>query len=439
MATVKDLISRSVFDLKQKGKNQWLNRREKAIDYYNGDVKELTQKFFGPEMRDRIPFVNINITRRVINRISLVYSEPTVRIVKNDQYGELTEDKNKDMLFAERMTNLLNLILLKVSWRDDKLAYDVIRDFEIVVAPGDRQKIVTVAFPISGSPEIRNNDPEIWEQWSAESIITYNGGNNKILKEEENLFGILPFVAVKTMEGQFSFTDIEPASDLIDANEAINVATANMNANIHFQSFGMAYIIGADPDEDGNAPDIKMGPDSITLIPGNTSEISVGMLNPPDTVTSVKDGIAMQYRLVAQNYHLTSAFVEGNEQAESGVALRIRNQELSDFRKESVALWRTVEQDIYEIEQIVLQVNVGLSLPDEFSVDFGEKIVVLNQSEVEAQNTFDLEHGLITVAQILQRRDPDRYPSEEDAQAQIDKNRSANTGVASLNEVLQSS
>lgn len=432
-----DLIARSIHDLRQKAKRQWLGRREKAVEYYHGDVLDYTQSYFGEDMYSKIPFSNNNITKRIIDRISLVYSEPTIRDVDNKTYSELTREKSSDLLHAERMVNLLNLILLKVSWRDDVFRYDTIRDFEIEIVGNT---ITKVSFPLSTPTAMDSRTNVIYEQWSPETIITHDE-NRKVISEEVNELGILPFIAVKTTEGRLSFTDIECASDLYSTNEAINVATANLNANIHFQSFGMAYVVGAPADEDGTAPSIGMGPDKLTVIPGTSSEVSVGILSPPDTVSSVKDGIVAQYRMVAQNYHLSSAFVEGNTQAESGVALRTRNQELNSFRKESIVLWRNAENKLYNIERQFLSIFQGITLPEAFNVDFGEGEIILSQSEQESQNNWDLEHGLITAAQILQRRDPDRFDTLDEYQKFIDDNKVVNTGVVeesiSLNSILQ--
>ena len=148
--------------------------------------------------------------------------------------------------------------------------------------------------------------------------------------------------------------------------------------------------------------------------------------------------------MVAQNYHLSNAFVEGNEQATSGVSLRIRNEELRDFRKESVQTWRDIEDKIYDIERQIVFTNTGITLPSDFSVDFGEKAVILTQDEVEKQNIFDLEHNMITPAQILQRRDKDRFDTLQEYQDFIDENAEVNNpvvpadeSVISLNDVLQ--
>lgn len=437
-----ELLTRALFDLRQRGKMQWLARRNKAMDYYRGDVLEYTQSKFAADKRDKITFSNNNFTKRIIDRISLVYSEPALRDVDNAKYFQVTKNKNKDLLHAERMTNLLNLILLKISWRDGKFDYDIVRDFEVEMHPVIKNKIIRVSFPLATcSAVLGGNGEDVWQQWEEDEIITFNNATKKVLHTEQNVFGVMPFVVVKTTEGLFSFTDIEPSTDLYSMNEAVNVATANMWYNIHLRSFGILYSIGGPEDEEGNALPIEIGPDTMLSLPGGDSgEVTIGMLDGKDSVESITKGITAQYRMVAANYHLTTAFVEGNESATSGTALRIRNSELVDFRKESVVLWRDVEDKIYEIERVILKTFNIATLPEEFSVDFQEKAVILNQSEAESQNNWDLEMGVTTVAQIYQRRNPDLFETLEEYQEQIDENKKTNAGseAVSLNDVLQS-
>ncbi len=443
MAEAKKIIGRSVFDSRQTEKNKWLNRRGQAIDFYRGDVVDLIKKSF-PSSWHLVPLYTNNMTKRVIDRISLVYTEPVIRHVDNVHYAGVTSMKDQDLLFAERMTNLLNIILIKASWRNGEIRYDFIDDFEIVTDENDKNKIVSVSFPLGAPSNILGSIDDIWEMWTEDEIITFKntfGADKVIIKTEENPFLTLPFVVVKTQEGRFSLTDIEPAADLAGCNAAVNVNITDVNLNIHLRSAGQPYIIGG-PVVSDNDPPVEMSGDTMMSIPTNPEgTTSVGILSPDDTVEGIRNNIITQYRMVAQNYHLSTAFVEGNEQATSGVALRIRNEELRDHRKQSITLWRNVENKLYNIERQIIFTNLDVTLPHEFSVDFGEKVVILTQAEVEAQNKFDLELGLITGAQILQRRDPDRFETLDEYQEFIDENKRVNAGSAdavSLNDILQS-
>lgn len=425
---IKRLLTRSLWDTRQSAKTAWLKRRNYVMDYYRGDVDHYTRRRFSEDMWDKIVWSNVNITRRIINRISLVYSEPTTRKVKNDNYAGYTRNKQSDLLYAERITNLLNVNLIKVSWRNDRFEYDVIRDWEAEMHPTGRDEIVRVSFPLNKVTSVTGAALDLWEQWDEESIITFDHSTKTIIEERENLLGMLPFVVVKTTEGQLSAFDIEPALDIASVNEVSNVNNANMNANIHFQSFKTHYALGI-PGEDGTAPELKIAPGKILVIPDPIGTASIGTLDSVSTTNDVIKAVLEQSKAVAATYHLTSGFVESDGTPTSGVALRIRNEELRSFRQESITLWRKAEDRIYDIERQVVFTNTGVTLPDAFSVDFGEKAAILTQQEAESQNAADLAMDLTTPALILQRRDPDMFGKDgtlQEYQDFIDENKKVN-------------
>ena len=69
----------SKWDANQQRKNKWKQSRYEALDYYKGDTKPFVEKYFSSNMLNKIVVGNINITKRVIDRISLVYMIPPIR------------------------------------------------------------------------------------------------------------------------------------------------------------------------------------------------------------------------------------------------------------------------------------------------------------------------------------------------------------------------
>ena len=57
--------------------------------------------------------------------------------------------------------------------------------------------------------------------------------------------------------------------------------------------------------------------------------------------------------MLAQNYHLPTSFADGTA-AESGVALRLRNQELSDNKKSDIDKYKDCEYKIFQVEKLIL-------------------------------------------------------------------------------------
>ena len=124
--------------------------------------------------------------------------------------------------------------------------------------------------------------------------------------------------------------------------------------------------------------------------------------------------------MLAQNYHLPTSFAEGTT-AESGVALRMRNQELTDDRKSDVSRLRDIEFKLFELEQLIIAVEMGQDAGDLEDVDYAESIEVLNDQEQRDKWDWELSKGLIDEADILIQKDPDRFPDREAAKEYLEE------------------
>ena len=133
MAELAVLMSK--FDVKQKQKNLWKQSRYEALDYYNGKTDSYTSKYFSASTLNKVVTGNINITKRVIDRVSLVYMTPPIRTYSNEDVVDFFVEKDLKLQRLERITNLLDAVLLKPCWRIDKdgqgtIEYDLISDYE---------------------------------------------------------------------------------------------------------------------------------------------------------------------------------------------------------------------------------------------------------------------------------------------------------------------
>ena len=72
-STAQLAVEMSKVDWQNQEKKRWLQTREKAYNYYKGRTEAYTKTFFSNNLNKQIPCPNINITKRVIDRISLVY------------------------------------------------------------------------------------------------------------------------------------------------------------------------------------------------------------------------------------------------------------------------------------------------------------------------------------------------------------------------------
>ena len=410
----------SKWDINQQRKNKWKQSRYKALDYYKGNTKEYVHDYFSESTLSKVPIGNVNITKRIINRISLVYMESPIRTYTKEDVTDYFSGKDHKLQRLERMTNLLDGVLIKPCWRikDDGsecIEYDIIMDYEPIFDT-DPLKPHAIVYPIAQKAEVLDTTPEQFAYWDSENHFIFDK-NGKMYTHDDNPdmvnpYGVLPFVeCFRDGKPETDYLDTNASTDLIQTNLAINVAETNKNANIMFQSFGYLFVNGAGIDKDT----MQIGQDKINYL-GVDGSISI--VSPPNAVPALDESIQSSYKMLAQNYHLPISFVEGTTAA-SGVALKLRNTELTDDRKSDVTRWREVEFKLFELERRIIAVEDGKDAGDLEDVDFSESVEVLNDQEQRDKWEWELSKGLIDLADILMQKNPDLTREEAEAELEI--------------------
>ena len=402
----KQLLENSIHDANQNEKKRWQRERLLAYNYYKGRTNDYTAKFFSDELIKKIPIANVNLTKRIIDRVSMVYMKPPTRTYSNENFMEIIHyGKDEKLQKAERLTNLLELILIKPCWRNGQVEYDIIRDFEPHFFNGDNLHPDAFTYPIAIRSEVLSTEPEKFVYWDEENTFTYDK-NGKIYTTDDNPdminpYGMLPFVeCFKDGRPDWAYLDTDASVDLVATNKAVNIAETNKNANIMFQSFGYMYINGSSVDYDK----LEVGQDKISQL-GVDGTLSI--VSPPNSVPALTESIKESYKMLAQNYHLSVNFVEGTT-AESGTALKLRGQELSDARISDVTRWKVIEQKLFEIEERIVTVETGMANTGTLDdIDFDESTEILNPQEQIDRWNWELEKGMIDVADILMQKNPD--------------------------------
>ena len=410
----------SKWDINQQRKNKWKQSRYKALDYYKGNTKEYVHDYFSESTLSKVPIGNVNITKRIINRISLVYMESPIRTYTKEDVTDYFSGKDHKLQRLERMTNLLDGVLIKPCWRikDDGsecIEYDIIMDYEPIFDT-DPLNPHAIVYPIAQKAEVLDTTPEQFAYWDSENHFIFDK-NGKMYTHDDNPdmvnpYGVLPFVeCFRDGKPETDYLDTNASTDLIQTNLAINVAETNKNANIMFQSFGYLFVNGAGIDKDT----MQIGQDKINYL-GVDGSISI--VSPPNAVPALDESIQSSYKMLAQNYHLPISFVEGTTAA-SGVALKLRNTELTDDRKSDVTRWRDIEFELFELERRIIAVEDGKDAGDLEDVDFSESVEVLNDQEQRDKWEWELSKGLIDLADILMQKNPDLTREEAEAELEI--------------------
>ena len=406
-------VEMSKLEWQDQQKKRWMATRDKAYDYYKGRTEGYTKGFFSENLKKQISCPNVNITKRIIDRISMVYMKPPIREYSNETTPDYFKMKDFKMQRAEKLCNLLEVILIKPTYRTDKIEYDLIRDWEPLFLNDDPLNPSAITYPLQVRSSVTDLTEERWAYWDEEHHFIYEKGTGKKLITEDNPeminpYSMLPFVeCYRAGKPEASYFDTDASPDLVATNETVNIAEFNKSANIMFQSFGFGYITGSNIEKEK----LEIGPDKWSFL-GHDGMLN--MVSPPNSVPALTGSIESSYKMLAQNYHLSISFVDGTS-AESGVALRLRNQELMDSRRSDVERWRQIENKLFEVEERMIAVELGRDAGFLLGVDFEESTEVLSEDEQRLKWDWELDKGLIDLADILMQQDPDKYPERQDA------------------------
>ena len=392
---------------------------EELLNFYTGtNTEDYIQNFFSPDIYSDIPIYKMNITRKFIDKMSRVYVPKAIRKFsgqENPLYNSLTPNKNVRMKHVERMTNLLGTPALRVAWNDLKenpfFEYQPVYYFDVSFDEFNPTNPHSIMYPILNPTSDVSYVGELkWEYWDKDVHCKYDE-EGRIYFEEANPYGAIPFVFPRDMEQIDDFIN-EGATDIVNVNKHINITMTNLQLGLHYQMVGQPYATGVYADE----PIKRVGPDYIINVPeGGT----FGIASPQGDLSGVIETLKFQLEMLAQSRHMSINFDSSQDRPSSGLALLIKDFEYMTDHEDDIERYRSLEHEIFELEKVIASTN-NVNLDNNFSVEFGQVEYPTTIQEQITKDTFELEKGFTTDAELLQKRKGDI--TLEEAQKIIEEN-----------------
>jgi hypothetical protein len=399
-------------------------KREAArmLDYFN-DVQvpyiqeQLARERAAPE---RYNPVFLNIVKKIIRALSVVYLADAVRVILNGTeqdtaiFAEIEETAQlpAKMKTANRYSRLLGTIMIRPVWRDGKMDLDIYAPDVLDVVNGDTPEDVTavlVTFDRSG----RNEEIE-YDLWTEAEYqrLDYRGN---VLSTEPNPYGVIPFIPIFSNVPTDSFW-LPGAHDLMAAQDEVNRRLTALSFTADLQGFGIAVAKGV-TDRDGKAPDLKFSPGDYLGLPEGAA---FAFESPNAPITDMIAMIDFVLKQAAICNGLTAATMSTNPTQESGIAKLVGNSELEEQRRDQIALFAGYEQQLFELFRRVWNHHNPqrqMSQAATLRVQFHDPKPAL--SAIEQARTWEtlLDRQLISPVDIMIERNPDL--TREDAKARL--------------------
>lgn len=388
----------------------------KRIDYYRSEQDQYTldriaQWAAEPE---KLTPLQINIVRKVINTLAMVYFKAAKRMISTDAdqklFDEIARHAALDVVLkqASKYTKLLKTILLRPVWRNGQIEVDILTgdivEVETGDSPRDLKKVLIIHYPASGKA-----DETTFSLWTPE-LFQRLDWRGHVIEEEPNPYGVLPFVPCWDSLPIDDFW-IQGGGDLVSAQDAINEKLTDLMHVIRWQAFSLGYL-----KTDSHGPQGVFSYNSLTIGPGKFvslpahKEAEIGFVTPQAAIQETWDVITGIIQQTAIANGLSAHSLTAQPVSESGVSKIVSNLELLERRQDDLELWRRYEQNLFELIKTVWNVhspsrkfNSGSTL----TVDFAEMRQASEENEQNEKWETLIENGQASPVDWAIARNPD--------------------------------
>tara|TARA_E500000331_G_scaffold298842_1_gene298878 strand:+ start:1065 stop:2396 length:1332 start_codon:yes stop_codon:yes gene_type:complete len=414
-----DLIQESLKEQKQMYAKGRRDAIYKLLDYYAGDntAQYIEDRFSADAFRE-IPVGEFNVTRRMIDRMSRIYTLGAQRNV-SDRYDEMILNKPYKMKHMEKMTRLIGTIATQVVFKQlpkPHFNYNPVYYFDAFFED-DPFVPSAITYPmVQNVVDISDVNGLQYCYWDNECFIKYDQDGN-ILEEQMHNYGILPFVFTHR-EHHLNEFFVAGAYDIVAANEQVNILLTEASLGMRFQMFGQYVIEGMYEEERL----MRAGSSEIMVVPEGAK---LDIKSPQANVREAIDLIKAILDLTAQNNHLWITFAEDgkSDRPSSGVALKIKDLERFEDFQDDIELWELYEKDLYQVERIIAKAN-NISLPENIGLKFNEPEYPMSIQDQIAMDNFLLQNNIMTQKDLMLKYN--KHLTENEAIQIIEKNKEEN-------------
>ena len=257
---------------------------------------------------------------------------------------------------------------------------------------------IAIAYPIDNLvDDISNRQEQTYMYLDDTRMIKYDG-SGRILDEVEHNYGMLP-VSFIHREPQIDSHFVAGASDIVQANEAVNILFTELCIGGRFQAFGQPVVTGVYADSNV----VRAGTDETLILPEGAN---FDIVSPKGDMRGLIEIIKTIMETSAANNHLHIDFNRSGGEVPSGIALVIRDLERKEDYEDYVDLWEMYEHEIYQVEKSILSSN-NISIPDELGLDFAEPEYPKSAQDEIMFNQFMLDNNLMSYSQMLKNYNDD--------------------------------
>lgn len=436
----KELINYAIEGFKNAGPT--LAHNHALFEIYEGSllkyIEEDFEKSFSPESYKAIqPRISpINILKRVVDKLSTIYSEPPKRYIKNGtkQDEELLAWYEENMQINATMNIANELFNLHKTTTLEPFVDEMLPRLRAV--PSDRSLMLS-------QDKVDPTRPTVWVKYMGQMMVsgtsvgvlfiytdddfipvTTNGEVlEQVLIETDNLDGTNAAGAIPAVYINRSYHSIVPPvdTDMLRMTKIIPVLLSDLNYAVMFQSFSIIYGIDVDTEN------VRMSPNAFWTLksdPTSNKKPEVGMLKPSVDITEVNQHIMSLFSMWLHSKGIrpgTIGQLSGQGDI-SGISKMIdemdtsedRQKQIHHFKKAEYQFWKLITKNLhpYWMSQKMIDTNLMFSPNAQVVVEFQDQLPMIKRSDILKDLILELEKGMTTKARALKTLNPEMSEAE---------------------------
>jgi len=424
-----ELIQTLLSNLKLTMDSQRQAETEKRLNIYDDNyeqiIKEAVDAQFNKKTRDKISQmidVSSNVLKRIINDISLVYQDPAQRsyIVgeePNERYAELMESIPANIIMQEnnRLTNVCNEDLIYIVPRNNKIEYDIVTPDLVEVFQDSEDPTKAEAILFVQSFVDTNDNTEIYKiYWDVYgNHIKFDADNNEVenfgnpyIDPDNKERTVLPFVIFHKSFPRSSIWNRTGGTDLVNGTIQVGVLITYLNYLIKVNSFKQLYLAGIKTEDIPT----EMILDPLFPLIATEANGKIGTIDYQVEFEKLWSVIQQRIGMIANNYGLSLDNFKLTISAESGFALKIKNQGLEKVINEQKKFYRYYESELAKKTIIVNNTMYKKDkIPDNgtFIIDFAGVSYPESPEEVRNDWLFNIKIGAKSIYDYVKFINPD--------------------------------
>ena len=438
------------------------DEQEKQYAYYSGNWDKI-KKYLNTALGITYDSLDIsemqlqwiNLTKKVIDQMAIVYKQPPVRyLVKQngDEDEKATEYYNSilppDIVRVDRDNHRLaklsncSLTYVSVDKKTKRLKYLVNPIYNYTLETNDEGEIWRITYPKYFKNQ-QDDDEFYTVVWTDKEHYLFDSYGNKVAikdnTQKKNPYGEIPFPVLILSQGENIYG--EGQNDLINVNEQINLLlTKVINSDIILGTEGTTLGINLYLNKKGKEADgrkeIRTGRKHPIVVNDVRDEYKLPSLQHITTdphILDIREFIDWYIKMIASMKGLNSSTILSQVKDTSDYQKIMDAVDQMEIRKDDLESCRIFEQERFRITKAVWNKHaeeLGVKqIPDglELKVDFADIEVHKTPQDEREEYEFNLKHNLTNPVEYLMSKNPDL--DIKDAEEIIKENKEINQSL----------